>query len=68
MPVFFLILTCALWGLSFPAVKALQLEQHSRLPEASGIFLAAWIQVARFGLAALILLPFIGRLPKPTAL
>ena len=68
MPVLFLILTCALWGLSFPAVKALQLEQHSRLPEASGIFLAAWIQVARFSLAALILFPIILRLPKPSKL
>jgi len=66
MPVLLLVLACALWGLSFPVVKVLQLEQQSRLPDASGIFLASWIQVARFGLAALILLPFISRLPRPT--
>ena len=66
--VLFLVLTCALWGVSFPIVKVLQLEQLSRIPDASGVFLASWIQVARFGLAALILLPFISRLPRPTRL
>lgn len=65
MPVFYLILTCALWGLSFPIVKALHLEQTLRVPGASSAFLAAWIQVARFGLGTLLLLPFVLRL-KPT--
>lgn len=59
MPVIFLILTCALWGLSFPILKALHLEQAARLPEASSLFLASWLQAARFGLGALILLPFL---------
>lgn len=62
MPALFLILACALWGLSFPVVKALHLDQTTRIPGASSEFLAAWMQVARFGLAALILLPFVMRL------
>ncbi len=61
MPAFFLILACALWGISFPLIKALDLEQSTRLPEASKVFLAVWLQMARFGLAALIMLPFMLR-------
>lgn len=61
VPAFFLIIACALWGLSFPVVKALHLDQSARLPGASSLFLAAWIQVARFGLGALMLLPFVLR-------
>lgn len=57
-----LILACALWGLSFPLIKALDMEQTARLPEASGIFRAAWLQMARFGLAALIMLPLMIRI------
>ena len=62
LPVFFLIIACALWGLSFPVVKALHLDQSARIPGASTEFLAAWIQVARFGVGALMLLPFMIRL------
>lgn len=65
MPALYLILACALWGLSFPVVKALHLDQTARIPAATSEFLAAWMQVARFGLGALILLPFVLRL-KPT--
>ena len=68
MPVVFLILTCALWGLSFPVMKALHLEQAARLPQASTLFLSAWMQIARFGTAALILLPFVVRSARPTRL
>jgi drug/metabolite transporter (DMT)-like permease len=68
MPVFFLILACALWGLSFPVVKVLHLEQSARLPQVGSEFLAAWIQVARFGLGGLILLPFAWRRGWPTRL
>lgn len=68
MPVVFLILTCALWGLSFPVIKALMTEQGERLPEASTAFLAAWLQVARFLLGALLMIPIVARLPRPTAL
>jgi drug/metabolite transporter (DMT)-like permease len=68
MPLFFLILACALWGLSFPVVKVLHLEQTSRLPGVGSEFLAAWIQVARFGVGALILLPFAMRRGWPTRL
>ena len=61
MPVFFLIIACALWGLSFPLLKVLNLEQAARLPAASSLFLASWLQFARFGLAAILLLPFVIR-------
>ncbi len=65
MPAFFLVLTCALWGLSFPVLKALHLDQGARLPDADSVFLTAWIQCARFGMGALLLLPFLPR-GKPT--
>jgi len=68
MPVVFLMLTCAFWGLSFPVMKALHLEQGGRLPDASTQFLSAWMQVARFGTAAVILLPFAARNARPTRL
>lgn len=58
MPALMLILACALWGVSFPLIKALDGEQRARLPEASGAFLAVWLQMARFGLAALVMSPF----------
>jgi drug/metabolite transporter (DMT)-like permease len=62
MPVFFLIIACALWGLIFPLVKVLHLEQTARMPGISSLFLASWLQFARFGLGAVILAPFlIGR-------
>lgn len=65
MPAILLVLACALWGLSFPVVKALHLEQSARLPSADSAFLAAWMQVARFGMGALILLPFAARAGVP---
>lgn len=68
MPAVFLIITCALWGLSFPVLKALMTEQGGRLPEASKAFFAAWIQVARFAFGALLMIPFVARLSRPTAL
>ncbi len=66
MPVFLLIVACALWSVSFPLVKALHLEQSARLPGVSSLFLASWMQVARFGLAALILLPFLIPRKRPS--
>lgn len=61
MPLFFLILASALWGLSFPLMKALNLEQTARMPEASSVFLSSWLQCARFLCATLLLLPFVLR-------
>ncbi|MCW1886240.1 DMT family transporter [Luteolibacter flavescens] len=61
MPVAMLILACALWGVSFPVIKALDLEQTARLPEASKVFLATWLQMARFALAAAIMIPLVAR-------
>ncbi|MEY3896467.1 MAG: hypothetical protein RLZZ214_1987, partial [Verrucomicrobiota bacterium] len=66
MPVFLLVVACALWAVSFPLVKVLHLEQTARLPGASSVFLAAWMQFARFGLGALILLPFVAGRKGPT--
>lgn len=66
MPVLFLVLACVLWGLSFPLIKALHLDQAARLPEASSAFLSAWMQVARFGLGALLLAPVMARSRKIT--
>lgn len=66
MPVLFLILACILWAVSFPLVKALHLEQSARLPGVTSFFLASWMQVARFGLAALMLLPFVTGRQRPT--
>jgi len=68
MPAFFLILACALWGLSFPIVKALHLEQSSRLGGVPSEFLAAWIQMARFSIGAMVLLPFVLRRVTATRL
>jgi drug/metabolite transporter (DMT)-like permease len=68
MPVLCLILACALWGLSFPLIKALHLEQSARVPGATSEFLAAWMQVGRFALGALILWPFARRVWRPTRL
>lgn len=63
-----LILACALWGVSFALVKALHLEQTSRIPDASSGFLTAWILVARFLLAALLLVPVMVRMGRLTRL
>lgn len=68
MPVFFLIIACALWGLSFPLMKVLHVEQAARLPGVSSWFLASWLQVARFGLGAAILAPFLIGRKFPTRL
>lgn len=68
MPILLLILACALWGVSFPLVKALHLEQSTRIPDAGSLFLASWMQLARFGLGAMILLPFLLRQVRPGSL
>ena len=66
MPVLLLVIACALWGLSFPLVKALHLEQSARMPGASSLFLASWMQFARFGLSAVMLSPFLIGKCRPT--
>lgn len=47
-----LILACAMWGLSFPVIKALSLVQSAALPEADTWLLSAVTMVWRFALAA----------------
>jgi drug/metabolite transporter (DMT)-like permease len=66
MPALLLILACALWAVSFPLVKVLHLEQSARLGGASSLFLASWMQFARFGLGALMLVPFVLGKNRPT--
>ena len=68
MPTLFLVIACAFWGLSFPLVKALHLEQAQRLPGVSTLFLSSWIQFARFGLGCLVLAPFVFGVNRPTRL
>ena len=47
-----LILACAMWGLSFPVIKALSLVQSAALPGAGTWLLSAVTMVWRFALAA----------------
>lgn len=56
---FALVGATALWGLSFPLVKCLLLEQQALVPGAGSWFLSAWGLAARFLLAGLILLPWV---------
>src|SRR5262245_26664879 len=53
-----LLLATALWGLSFPTTKALAMMQQNLLPESNSWFLAALCIVYRFGISALLMLPF----------
>lgn len=65
---FWLLVATLLWSLSFPLVQILYEEQHTRLPNATTLFLATTLMAARFGLAALLLLPFIiSNRPRITA-
>lgn len=50
-----LLLATALWGLSFPVMKALALEQQKLLPDVGSWFFTALGVMYRFGLAALLL-------------
>jgi drug/metabolite transporter (DMT)-like permease len=56
-----LIGTTVLWGLSFPLLRGLQLAQHEAAPEVPESLLACANMAMRFGVAALLLLPFYGR-------
>ncbi|HEY0463244.1 MAG TPA: hypothetical protein VGC79_03500, partial [Polyangiaceae bacterium] len=62
---FGLIGTCALWGVSFPVMKALALSLPARAPGISTWFVAAATVVIRFGLGA-VLLAFSSR-SRPTS-
>jgi hypothetical protein len=49
-------------------MKVLHVEQAARMPGVSSLFLAAWLQVARFGLGVAILAPFLIGRKFPTRL
>ena len=53
MAVRMLIMACVMWGLSFPAIKALALVQSASVPDASTWFLSTATMIARFSLGAL---------------
>lgn len=50
-----LLLACLCWGISFPLVRALSLDQAQAVPEASTWCLTSWGLVLRFALAAVVL-------------
>jgi drug/metabolite transporter (DMT)-like permease len=55
-----LIGTTVLWGLSFPLLRGLQLAQHEAAPDVPESLLACANMAMRFGVAAILLLPFYG--------
>lgn len=63
----YLLFATILWGLSFPMGKAVEIGQRQLLPEASSWFLASYMLVFRFGIAAVVLAFFAARtLPSLT--
>ncbi len=56
-----LILATPCWALSFPVMKALELEQQRLLPGADTWFLTALGVMIRFGISGLLMLPFVIR-------
>lgn len=56
-----LILATPCWALSFPVMKALELEQQKLLPDTGSWFFTALGVMIRFGVAGLLLLPFLFR-------
>ncbi|HEY1536375.1 MAG TPA: hypothetical protein VGF76_20285, partial [Polyangiaceae bacterium] len=60
-----LVCTCALWGLSFPLMKALGLHLTAQAPGISTWFVAATTVVVRFGSGVLVLAT--GGLVRPRA-
>jgi drug/metabolite transporter (DMT)-like permease len=53
-----LVFCTGLWAVSFPVMKALELEQHKLLPEAGSWFFTSLDVMNRFGAAGLVLLLF----------
>ena len=51
----------ALWGVSFPIMKCLLMEQEKLVPGAGTWFFSAWMMAMRFSLGALVLLPWMWR-------
>ncbi len=51
----YLLFATMLWGLSFPMGKAVEIGQRQLLPDASSWFLASYMLVFRFGIAAIVL-------------
>ncbi|MBL9176264.1 MAG: DMT family transporter [Verrucomicrobiales bacterium] len=49
-----LVLCCAFWAFSFPAMKSLELIGRQHAPGNSSVFFAAWCITLRFGLAAVL--------------
>jgi drug/metabolite transporter (DMT)-like permease len=56
-----LMLATPCWALSFPVMKALELEQQKLLPGAGSWFFTALDVLVRFGVSGLLMLPLISR-------
>jgi hypothetical protein len=53
-----LLAATAVWGLSFPFIKATWLAQQKIVPDLSSVFFAAMLAVVRFGVAGVIVAMF----------
>ncbi len=53
-----LVLCCAIWAFSFPAMKSLELIGRNHAPGNSSVFFAAWCITLRFAAAAVLLTLF----------
>jgi drug/metabolite transporter (DMT)-like permease len=63
-----LLVATFLWSISFPFVQILYVEQKSLLPGASTLFLSTLLMATRFGIATMLMLPFVvGKMAKFTA-
>jgi drug/metabolite transporter (DMT)-like permease len=54
-----LLVATFLWGISFPFVQILYIEQQALVPGVSTLFLSILLMAARFGVSTLILLPWV---------
>ena len=50
-----LVMCCAFWAFSFPAMKSLELIGQHQVPGNSSVFFAAWCITLRFAAAAALL-------------
>lgn len=56
---FWLLVATLLWAISFPFVQILYIEQRTLLPGVTTLFLSILLLAARFGIATLLLLPWV---------
>jgi hypothetical protein len=54
-----LLIATLLWAVSFPFVQILYIEQRALVPGATTFFLSILLMASRFGMATLLLLPWV---------